>query len=82
MQVTSLKVLGWMNSDSELDTPVTGFSFLCPFYACIQLATFVVFYMFGTDITHLYGVSCGTLPLFEMLPLETSFLLLLHTTFV
>lgn len=43
--------------DSEIDTPVMGFSFLGLLYACIQLATVLLFYMFGTDITHLYVVG-------------------------
>ncbi|XP_066894762.1 transmembrane protein 9B isoform X4 [Kogia breviceps] len=41
--------------DSELDTLAVGFSFLCLFYACIQLYTFLVFCTFGTNITHLYA---------------------------
>ena len=65
--------------DYELDAPAVRFSFLCLYYACIQLDTFLVFCTFGTNITHLYGVSCGTLLLFEILSVETYFFI---TTFV
>lgn len=76
--MTSLRVLGWMSSDSEIDTPVIRFSFFCPFYACMQLDTLLVFYMFGTDITHLYVVGPNSYLKFYQWRLIFS----LYTTFV
>lgn len=61
---------------SELDTPAVGFSFLCLFYACIQLDTFLVFNTFGTDTTHLYGVSLGPYSCLKFCQLRLTFSLL------
>nr|KAF6439298.1 TMEM9 domain family member B [Molossus molossus] len=71
--MSSLRVLGWMSSDSEIDTPVMGFSFLCHVMpASSQLHSWSSICL--EQISHTYmGVSSGTLPLFEILPLETYF---------
>ena len=61
---------------SELDTPAVGFSFLCLFYACIQLDAFLVFSTFGTDTTHLYGISLGPYSCLKFCQLRLTFSLL------